>query len=235
MSRNLLLLSTSRVHSMSYLAYCREHIESFWGNNREIIFVPYAAQDYAQYAKYVQEHMEPMGFKLRSIHECANIERAIMSARGIFIGGGNTFLLAKTLQEKQLYTLIQERVLAGELLYMGASAGSNITCPSIKTTNDMPIVQPLSFDALELIPFQINPHYLDPDPSSKHMGETREKRLEEFHEWSTLPVLGLREGAIFEVHGNEGVLKGISGARLFQAGQTAVEYSPGDNLSFLLG
>lgn len=232
--RHLLLISTSRIYGQPYMAYCADLVKAFWGEQKELLFVPYAAQDYAEYAQHVRQHLEPLGFTVRSLHDQANLEKAIQTAKGIFVGGGNTFLLAKTLQEKGLLPLIRERVMLGEMRYMGSSAGSNMACPTMKTTNDMPIVQPPSFEALGLVPFQINPHYLDPDPSSQHMGETRAQRIQEFHEWNDTPVLGIREGGLVEVHGDQAILKGLSGARLFRPQEDPEEFEPGDDLSFLL-
>lgn len=234
MSRRLLLLSTSRVHGQPHMAYCHEDLLRFWGDTRELLFVPFAAQDYAQYAARVRENLEPMGFRVRSLHDCANQACAIREAQGIFVGGGNSFLLLRTLYERELLPVIREQVLSGALPYMGSSAGSNMACPTLKTTNDMPIVYPPSFDALNLVPFQINPHYQDPDPNSTHMGETREDRLREFHEWNPTPVIGLREGALLEIQGEQISLHGAPGARLFLQGQTPRELRPGDDLGFLL-
>lgn len=234
MSRQLLLISSSRIFGQSYMEYCRQELNDYWGDQREILFVPYALQDHAAYARNVGTALGALGFQLHSVHEAADPAAAVAEAKGIFIGGGNTFLLIRTLYEKGLLPLIRERVLAGELRYMGSSAGSNLACPTIKTTNDMPIVYPPSFDALNLVPFQINPHYLDPDPASPHMGETREDRLREFHQWNSTPVVGLREGGLIEVKGQQALLKGVAGARLFRQGQNPEEYSPGADLSFLL-
>jgi dipeptidase E len=157
----------------------------------------------------------------------------VAETQAIFIGGGNTFRLLKTLYDQSLLDPIRQRVREG-LPYIGSSAGSNVAGPTIKTTNDMPIVQPPSFDALALVSFQLNPHYLDPDPNSKHMGETREKRIMEFLEENDTPVLALREGAIARCEHAGIVLKGSSGARIFRRGQEPVETQPGDRLDELL-
>jgi len=234
MSRQLLLLSTSRVHGQPYLAYCQEILQRFWGEQRELLFIPFASQDYERYAHNVNEQLEPLGFRVRSLHNVANQQRALAEAPGLFVGGGNSFLLLKTLYERELLQPIRERVLSGAMRYMGSSAGSNMACPTLKTTNDMPIVYPPSFEALNLIPFQLNPHYLDPDPSSTHMGETRADRIREFHEWNSTPVLGLREGALLEIHGAEIQLHGEPGARLFRRNQEPQELRPGDALAALL-
>ncbi len=157
-----------------------------------------------------------------------------MEAEAISVGGGNTFRLLSALVELDLVEPIRRRV-AGGMPYIGTSAGSNVACQSIKTTNDMPIVYPPTFDGLALVPFNLNPHYLDPDPNSSHMGETRETRIREFHELNEEPVLGLREGAMLRVEGERAELRGLRGSRLFRRGQEAQEYQPGDDLSFLLG
>ncbi|MEZ0373853.1 MAG: dipeptidase PepE [Candidatus Sericytochromatia bacterium] len=234
MSRKILLISSSRIHGHEYMAYCRQELLDFWGEVRDLLFVPFALKDQASYAEKVKAGLEPWGFKITSLHETADYAAAIASAAGLFVGGGNTFLLTNLLYEHGLMPLIRERVLGGELRYMGSSAGSNVAGPTMKTTNDMPIVQPPSFDTLNLVPFQINPHYLDPIPGSLHMGETREDRIREFHEWNAAPVLGLREGGLVEISDGTALLKGICGARLFQRGQIPEEYLPGADLSFLL-
>jgi dipeptidase E len=151
----------------------------------------------------------------------------------MFIGGGNTFRLLTLLHEKALIAPIRKRVAAG-MPYMGSSAGTNVASPTIKTTNDMPIVYPPTFDALNLVPFQINPHYLDPDPASKHQGETREQRIREFHEMNETPVVGLREPALIRIDGARAELLGDAGARLFKRGSQPVELATGDRLDDLL-
>jgi dipeptidase E len=175
-----------------------------------------------------------MGYLLDSLHETFDPHRAVEKAEAIFCGGGNTFRLLRTLGEMGVLPLVRRRVAEG-MVYSGASAGSNLACPSIRTTNDMPIVQPATFDALGLVAFQINPHYLDPAPDSTHMGETRETRIREFHEENEAPVVGLREGAILRVEGESVLLKGVAGARLFRRGQEPVELSPVAEIGPLLG
>lgn len=234
MSRKLLLISSSRIHGQGYMEYCRQELLDFWGDIRDVLFIPFALQNHEAYWTNVSRNLQPFGFQISGLHQQADFKQAITSAKGIFIGGGNTFLLTRTLYEHDLLGLIRERVLSGELRYMGSSAGSNVACPTMKTTNDMPIVQPPSFDALNLVPFQLNPHYLDPNPDSQHMGETREDRIREFHQWNETPVVGLREGGLIDVDGDKATLRGVTGARLFRAGQNPEEYSPGADLSFLL-
>jgi dipeptidase E len=174
-----------------------------------------------------------MGITVKSIHEFKDPVEGVRSAAAIHIGGGNTFRLLKRLYDENLVPVIREKVKKG-MPYMGASAGTNVATVSIKTTNDMPIVYPPSFDALNLVPFNINPHYIDPDPNSTHQGETREQRINEFHEMNDKIVVGLREGGILRVEGNSISLKGINGARIFKKGEVPSEYKPGDKLDFLL-
>lgn len=216
------------------MAYCQQELQAFWAGVPEILFIPYALKDHQAYTEKVRAGLGAFGLQIKGIQETPDPQEAVRLAKGLFIGGGNTFLLTRSLYEQHLMPLIRERVLSGELAYMGSSAGSNVATPSLKTTNDMPIVMPPTFETLGLVPFQINPHYQDPDPGSTHMGETREDRLREFHEWNPTPVLGLREGAWLEVNGQQMLLKGLFGARLFRQGQTPAEFTSGADLSFLL-
>jgi dipeptidase E len=185
--------------------------------------------------KKVRDAVASWGFEVEGIHSYAGREvEAVREAQAIFVGGGNTFLLLKTLYEKNLVEAIRSRVLEDGVPYMGSSAGTNVATRSIHTTNDMPIVYPPSFDALKLVPFNINPHYLDPEPDSKHKGETREQRIQEFHELNEQRVLGLREGTSLLIDGESVRLIGLHAARLFQPGQQPVEYPAGSDLSFLM-
>jgi dipeptidase E len=151
----------------------------------------------------------------------------VEQAGALFVGGGNTFRLLDAMWRHGLVEPIRRRVRSGEMVYMGASAGSNVACPSIRTTNDMPIVEPPTFEALQLVPFNINPHYQDPAPGSTHMGETREQRIAEFHEENAPPVVGLREGAWLLIVDGAIVLQGANGARLFRRGQPTIELATG--------
>ncbi len=217
MSRSLLLISTSAVHGTPYLEHAFGPLKDFLGPARRVLFIPFALQDHSGYAAKARAAFASIGYGLDSLHEASSPRDAVEGAEAVFTGGGNTF-----------------RLLAA-LYYAGASAGSNLACPTIKTTNDMPIVEPPSFEALGLVPFQINPHYLDPDPRSTHMGETRETRIREFHEENETPVVGLREGAMLRVEGERVTLKGLAGARIFRRGQDPVEVSPVASLEPLLG
>uniref|UniRef100_A0A8C2D3G3 Si:dkey-69o16.5 n=1 Tax=Cyprinus carpio TaxID=7962 RepID=A0A8C2D3G3_CYPCA len=165
--------------------------------NREvkrIMFVPYALHDRDSYTKTARDKLKTLGYEVDSVHETPDPVDAVRKAEGIFIGGGNTFRLLNALYDNKLVTEIRKRVLEDGISYMGSSAGTNVSTISLNTTNDMPIAYPPTFAAIGLVPFNINPHYLDPDPSSKHMGETREQRIIQYHEEpDTTCVLGLRE------------------------------------------
>ena len=230
MTRRLLLMSTSTVFGTGFLEHGFAELRDFLGPRKRVLFVPYAIADRDGYAAKARSAFERLGYGLDSIHEAASVRDSVAAAEAVFVGGGNTWRLLKTLYDQDLLPLIRDRALDGSLLYAGASAGSNLAGPTIRTTNDMPIVEPPSLRALGLVPFQINPHYLDPDPGSKHMGETRETRIREFHEENDTPVVGLREGAILRVEGESVVLKGQAGARLFRRGQEPVEIAVGSGL-----
>jgi dipeptidase E len=233
MAPRLVLISTSTVFGTRYLEHAYPELRDGVGRAGRVLFVPYALQDRDAYAAKARAAFEEMGYGLVSLHEATDPRRAIEEAEALFCGGGNTFRLLKALQELDLLPLIRRRVTGG-MVYAGASAGSNLACPTIRTTNDMPIVEPTSLDALGLVGFQINPHYLDPVPGSTHMGETREARIREFHEENDTPVVGLREGAILRVEGPSVVLKGVAGARIFRRGQEPVEAAPVADIAPLL-
>ena len=230
----LLLISSSTVHGSGYLDHAEAEIRDFLGTDvKRITFVPYALHDQDAYAASAQQRFAKMGYELTSIHTAANPRQIVKYADAIFIGGGNTFRLLKALYDHDLLEPIRRRVADG-MPYMGSSAGSNVAAPTIKTTNDMPIVEPSSFDALNLIWFQINPHYLDADPNSTHMGETREQRLLQFLEENSTPVAAIREAAMLRIENGVTMLKGSSGARIFRQGFEPVETLPGDQLDALL-
>ncbi len=231
-TQRVLLISNSTLHGSGYLDHAESEIRSFLGDAKRVLFVPYALFDRDKYTANARQRFEKMGYELTSIHTAANPVTAIGEIDAVFIGGGNTFRLLKALYEFNLIEAIRKRVSNG-MPYIGSSAGSNVAAPTIKTTNDMPIVQPPSFDALGLVSFQINPHYLDPDPNSKHMGETREERIIQFLEESDTPVVGLREGAMLRIENGETILRGSTGARIFRKGVEAVEISPGARLDDL--
>ena len=227
----LLLISNSTLYGGGYLDHCAPAIERFLRPDAtRVLFVPYALFDRDAYAARARERFGRMGFELDAIHDAQGGARAAVErAEAIFIGGGNTFRLLDALWRNDLIDLIARRVRAG-MPYVGSSAGSNVACVTIKTTNDMPIVQPPAFDALNLVPFNINPHYLDPAPGSTHMGETREERIMQFHEENLPPVVGLREGAWLRVDDTGVMLEGSSGARLFRRAQLPLEFLPGQRL-----
>lgn len=231
---DLLLLSNSAVHGRAYLAHALDAIAEFLGGRKTLYFIPFALKDYTGYTAIVQEALRPLGVQIIGLHTFPDPRAALEQAQVVFVGGGNTWRLVKKVQELGLCEPVQRRVLAGELSYLGSSAGTNLACPTIRTTNDMPIVQPPSEKAFGLVPFQINPHYVDADPSSTHMGETREKRIHEFHEENDVAVLGLREGAWLRRQDTHLTLGGTTRARLFQRGMPETEYQTGAELEFLL-
>jgi len=230
--RNLLLASTSTTHGTNYLDHCAGQVRELFADAHDVLFVPFAIHDHEAYEQKAAERFRELGLALRSIHRSQDPVKAVAEASGIFIGGGNTFRLLKRLSDRRLIEPIRERV-SGGLPYLGASAGSNVAGLTIKTTNDILIVYPPTFDALQLVPFNLNPHYLDPDPNSTHMGETRETRIKEFHEENEPPVVGLREGAMLRIEGDSVKLLGERGARLFQRHQEPIEFEPGASLDFL--
>jgi dipeptidase E len=233
MAIRLLLLSNSTNHGMGYLDHAVGEITDFLGDHRRLAFVPYALHDREAYGATVRKRLEPLGFQVATVLDDEDCTGIVDGAEAIFVGGGNTFRLLDRLHGHGLVDRIRQRALDG-MPYIGSSAGTVIAAPTLKTTNDMPIVQPPTFDALGLVRFQINPHYVDPDPGSMHMGETRETRLREFHEENDAAVVGLREGAILRVEGKRMLIKGFAGARVFVKGRDPEEHAPGADLSFLL-
>jgi dipeptidase E len=228
-TKRLLLLSNSTNHGAGYLDHAMDAILGCLGGARRIAFVPFALKDHAAYAAKVRERFAAVGIDVTGVTPDASGAAALEAAPAIFVGGGNTFRLLDALQRSGLLEVIRRRALSGAP-YLGSSAGSNVAAPTIKTTNDMPIVQAASFEALGLVPFQINPHYLDPDPASRHMGETREDRLREYLEENSVPVVALREGAWLHVEGDTVRLAGTAGARIFRRGRTPVEAAAGSVL-----
>ncbi len=234
MRQTLFLLSNSAVFGMQYLEHALESLKDFLGAERRVLFVPYALADYDGYTAGMQTALAPLGAAVRGVHTFSDPRQAVSKARVLYVGGGNSFRLLKALQQQDLLTVVRQRVEAGELRYVGSSAGTNMACPSLRTTNDMPITQPHSFEAFGLLPFQINPHYLDPDPNSTHQGETRAERIAEFLEENDVPVLGMREGSWLQRNGPALRLEGVAGARLFMRTQEPQEIAPGTDLSWLL-
>ncbi|QNR24990.1 dipeptidase PepE [Croceimicrobium hydrocarbonivorans] len=235
-SSKVLMISTSKIHGSDYMEYLLDEVEGFLGEAKELLFIPYARPggiSFDEYTKYPTKALAAKGIEVKGIHEFADPKEAIAKAQAIFVGGGNTFLLTKTLYELELIEALRAAVVKG-IPYMGSSAGSNLTGLSIGTTNDMPIVYPPSFEALALVPFNINPHYLDPDPNSKHQGETRATRINEFHFQNSQAVIGLREGSWLRLEKGKLELKGPHSAVLFEAQKEMREIPQGD-VSFLLG
>jgi dipeptidase E len=231
--KRVLLISNSTLYGSGYLDHAESEIQDFLGDLKRILFVPYAMYDREKYAESARKRYDEMGYEMTSVHSASNPRQAIKETEAIFIGGGNTFRLLKALYDKNLLDTIRERVNDG-MPYIGSSAGSNVAGPTIRTTNDMPIVQPPSFEALGLVSFQINPHFLDPDPNSKHMGETREERIRQFLEDNETTVAGLREGAMIRVENGTMYLKGSTGARIFIKNKEPIEVLPGARLDGLL-
>ena len=233
--KNLIIASTSTLHGGGYLDYILPELEVLFKDCSSILFVPYARPggiSHDAYTEKVQSAFAKINKTVHGLHEFEDPTEAISKAEGIFTGGGNTFLLVSQLYKNKVMDVLATAVKNGTP-YLGTSAGSNITGLSMQTTNDMPIVYPQSFQTLGLIPFNLNPHYLDPDLQSKHMGETRETRIKEFHQFNNIPVLGLREGSWLEVKGSKITLKGELPARLFLQNQQATELETGSDLSEL--
>jgi dipeptidase E len=234
--KRLLLLSNSINYGQGFLEHAVADIKDFLGAEvKRVLFVPFAGvtRSYDEYAAAVRGRFEEMNYELVPVHSAADPVEAVASAEAIAVGGGNTFHLLRELYETGLIESIRARVLAG-VPYIGWSAGSNVACPTIKTTNDMPIVEPQSFKALGLVPFQINPHYTD-EQLTNHSGETREQRLGEFLKANAgMTVVGLREGSVLRIEGGQINLLGEKTARIFRSGEEAKEYAPADSLEFLL-
>jgi dipeptidase E len=233
--KNIIIASTSTLHEGSYLGYLLPELKALFEHCKTVLFIPYARPSgisHDEYTAKVAVAFAKINIEIKGIHEFENAEKAIENAEGIFTGGGNTFLLVSQLYKNNVMNTLAETIKKGTP-YLGTSAGSNICGLTMQTTNDMPIIYPPSFQTLGMIPFNINAHYLDADLQSKHMGETRETRIKEFHEFNSIPVLGLREGSWLDVKGEKITLKGNLTARLFIQNQTPVEIETGTNLSYL--
>ncbi len=232
--KNIIIASTSTIHGSGYLEYLLPTLRLFYKNVDEVLFVPYARPNGISYKKYTEiaeKAFGKIGVKVKGIHEFSSAKEAIANAKAIFIGGGNTFELVNQLYKNDIITAIRTAVNNGTP-YLGTSAGSNICGPTMMTTNDMPIVYPPSFDTLNLIPYNINPHYLDPNPDSTHKGETRETRINEFHCFNDKVVIGLREGSWLEVIDAKITLKGKLTARIFMQNKKPIELESGMVLRF---
>ncbi len=235
MEKRLLLISNSTNYGEEYLDYTKPHIKQFLGQSvKEVLFIPWAGVSisYDDYTAKVEGVFKKLGYGLRSIHRTDDPVAAVRAAEAIAVGGGNTFHLVHMLHETGIMEHIREKALAGTP-YMGWSAGSNVACPSLKTTNDMPIVQPRSFETLGLVKFQINPHYTDAIIPN-HNGETREDRIREFLVANPdIIVVGLKEGTILRVEGNDTQYIGSKTVKVFRKGEPTLEFDKNANLDFL--
>lgn len=231
--KNLIIASTSTIYGSSYLEYLLPEIKKLYSQTNEVLFIPYARPSgisHEAYTKIAKKAFATIDKKIIGLHTFSNPQKAIKEASGIFTGGGNTFLLVKQLYANHLIEPLREVLFSGTP-YLGTSAGSNICGVTMKTTNDMPIVYPPSFNTLAIVPFNINPHYLDPQPHSKHMGETRETRIQEYLTQNNVPVIGLREGSWLRVNNNQCILKGELSARVFEPNKIPYEIEPDKNIT----
>ncbi len=233
--KSIIIASTSTIHGSGYLEYLLDELKVHFKSADEILFIPYARPggiSHDDYTKIVSKAFNKIGKTVKGIHEFKNPKDALQNAQGIFVGGGNTFVLVSQLYRNDILSAIKNAVANGTP-YLGTSAGSNICGLTMNTTNDMPIVYPPSFKTLGLVPFNINPHYLDPIEGSTHMGETRETRIREFHAYNSQPIIGLREGSWIDAKGNQLTLKGTLEARIFEYGKTPYEIATNSDLGFL--
>lgn len=233
--KNLIIASTSTLHGGGYLEYILPELKIHFASCSSILFIPFARPSgisHEDYTAKVRGVFATINIAVKGLHEFEDYKKAVQEADGIFTGGGNTFLLVSQLYKFEVMDILAEALKKGTP-YLGTSAGSNITGLTMQTTNDMPIIYPPSFRTLGMLPFNLNPHYLDPDHQSKHMGETRETRIKEYHAFNTVPVLGLREGSWLDVKGNMITLKGNLNARIFRQNQPAEEVESGSDLSAL--
>jgi len=229
---NVILASTSTLFGGNYLEYLKDEIIGLFTGVDEIIFIPFARPggiSHEEYTSKASDFFSPLNIKVKGLHEYSDPVSALHGAKGFFTGGGNTFLLVKTLHELGLMRPLSENIKQGKP-YLGCSAGSNIGGMNMKTTNDMPIVYPPSFDCMGLVPFNLNPHYLDPNPDLKHNGETRETRILEFLTQNEIRVIGLREGNWIRIQGEAITTQGSEYTRIFEAGRTPYEVAPGSSL-----
>lgn len=232
---NCIIASTSTIHGLGYLEYLKPTLKKFFKDKKKLVFVPFARPGGITHDAYTDKVREELGDicdSINGLHEYENPEQALKDADTIFTGGGNTFLLVKTLHDKNLMSPLKEEILKGKA-YLGTSAGSNICGLNMQTTNDMPIVYPSSFETMGILNFNINAHYLDPNPHSTHKGETRETRLKEFQVQNDINVIGLREGSYIKADGEKLTLEGGLKARIFEPKKEAYEIESGENLDFL--
>lgn len=233
--KNAILASTSTLHGQDYLEYLLPQISDLFRECKELIFLPYARPggiSHDVYTDRVRSALIGLPFKVKGIHEFEDPVKAIRESKAIFTGGGNTFLLVEKLYRNNIMSFLKQQIKNG-VPYLGTSAGTNIAGLTIQTSNDMPIIYPPTFQTLGVVPFNINPHYLDPDPNSTHKGETRETRIAEFHTLNTQPVVGLREGSWIEIKADKISLKGKLPARLFEKDKLPYEIEPDFDLTDL--
>ncbi len=236
-NKRLLLISNgSELIGDNPTEFFHNALKDFLGREvKRVLFIPFAAvtRTEDEYRDRVRKHFGPLGYEVESLHEAPDARAAVEGADAVAVGGGNTFKLLRGVYEAGVVGLVRERVEAG-LPYFGWSAGSNLACPTIRTTNDMPIVEPPSFNAFNLVPFQINPHYTDYHPPG-HMGETRDERLKEFvHVNPGVRVVGIREGTMLRVEGDDIKLLGGKPARYFVKGEEPRDIAPEESFGFLL-
>lgn len=232
--KKLLLISNSISKNGEYLNHCFYAIKKIIGKRKKIVYIPYALANWNKCEDFVRQRFTKANLNIRSIHHDRDQKKSIMGAEVVFVGGGNTFRLLKRLQDLDLLEVIKTQVKKGKLVYIGASAGSNLACPTIMTTNDMPIDEVKNLNALSLVPFQINPHYIDPERDQKHRMETRDERINQFHEENNTPVIGLREGSFLLLEKGNLTLSGDTGARLFEKGKKSRDLQQKQLLNFLL-
>ena len=231
--KKLIIASTSTIHGSEYLEYLLPELKAFFSGVKELLFIPYArpsGMSYDTYTELASKVFKQIGIRVKGIHQFKSAQEAVKNAQAIFVGGGNTFVLVDELYKQNLIKVVKEKVNEGTP-YLGTSAGSNICGLTMQNTNDMPIAYPTSYETLGVIPFNINAHYLDPDPSSTHKGETRETRIKEFHTYNDIPVLGLREGSWLKVIGEEITLEGELKARLFEQNKLPIELDTESKIS----
>ena len=231
--KRMIVASTSTLYGGGYLEYLMPELNSLFEAKKKLVFIPYARPggiSYDEYTGRVKEALKDLSLEVTGVHEYSDAREGISNAGALFVGGGNTFVLMDQLCKESLLPIIREKVLSGTP-YLGTSAGSNITGPTVMTTNDMPIVHPPTLMSLNLQPFNINPHYLDPEPGSMHQGETRETRIKEFHTCNNETVLGLREGSWLEVTDQKILLKGSLSCRVFKQGCAPYEIDSGTDLT----
>ena len=233
--KRMILASTSTVFGSTYLDYIKDEIKTLFKDSKKILFIPYARPNGLSHEKYTGiafSFFKKLGIHISGIHEFKDLKKAINDSDGIFIGGGNSFLLLKQLIDNNLTSTLKKVITSGKP-YLGTSAGINICGPSICTSNDMPIIHPSSFEALNIVPFNINPHYQDPIANNQHMGETRETRIKEFHFFNSQKVIGLREGSFLIINGQNHILKGNKKAIVFEKNKKPYEVDINFNLNKL--